>query len=124
MPSTRNAIRDLLALDIDVASELPADDMSYGFDNIAGVLKFTPSLLDRYMAAARKVSRVAVGDRAVPLTAETFRLKADLAQDDEFDNLPLGTRGGTAIHYQFPLMPTTSSKSNRSAEAPTSINSK
>jgi hypothetical protein len=99
----RNAIRDLLALDIDVASELPADDMSYGFDNIAGVLKFTPSLLDRYMAAARKVSRVAVGDRAVPVTAETFRLKADLAQDDEFDNLPLGTRGGTAIHYQFPL---------------------
>src|SRR5262245_16646893 len=99
----RNAVRDLLALDIDVGSLLPADDMSYGFDNIAGVLKFTPSLLDRYMAAARQVSRVAVGDSALPVTAETFRLKADLAQDDAFDNLPLGTRGRTSIKYQFPL---------------------
>jgi mono/diheme cytochrome c family protein len=99
----RNAVRDLLALDIDVASLLPTDDMSYGFDNIAGVLKFTPSLLDRYMAAARQVSRVAVGDSALPVTAETFRLRADLAQDDGFDNLPIGTRGGTSIRYQFPL---------------------
>ena len=99
----RNAVRDLLALDIDVGSLLPADDMSYGFDNIAGVLKFTPSLLDRYMAAARQVGRVAIGDSALAVTAETFRLKADLAQDDGFENLPLGTRGGTAITYQFPL---------------------
>ena len=99
----RNAVRDLLALDIDVASLLPTDDMSYGFDNIAGVLKFTPSLLDRYIAAARQVSRIAVGDSALPVTAETFRLRADLAQDDGFDGLPMGTRGGTSIRYQFPL---------------------
>jgi len=99
----RNAVRDLLALDIDVAELLPADDMSYGFDNIAGVLKFTPSLLDRYMAAARQITRIAVGDSALPVTAETFRLKADLAQDDGFDELPVGTRGGTTITYQFPL---------------------
>jgi mono/diheme cytochrome c family protein len=99
----RNSIRDLLALDVDVASMLPADDMSYGFDNIAGVLKITPSLLDRYMAAARQVSRVAVGNRELPPTAETFRLRADLSQDDSFDNLPIGTRGGTSIKYHFPL---------------------
>jgi hypothetical protein len=99
----RNAVRDLLALDVDVAGLLPADDMSYGFDNIAGVLRITPSLLDRYMAAARQISRVAVGSPALPPTAETFRLKADLSQDVSFDALPVGTRGGTAIRYHFPL---------------------
>jgi mono/diheme cytochrome c family protein len=99
----RNAVRDLLALDTDVESLLPADDMSYGFDNIAGALRITPSLLDRYMVAARKISRVAVGNPAFPPTAETFRLKADLSQDERFDSLPLGTRGGTSIAYQFPL---------------------
>src|SRR5439155_25112014 len=99
----RNAVRDVLALDIDVASLLPADDMSYGFDNIAGVLKITPSLLDRYMAAARHISRVAIGSTTIPPTAETFRLRADLSQDISFDSLPIGTRGGTAIRYQFPL---------------------
>ena len=81
----RNAVRDLLALEIDVASLLPADDMSYGFDNIAGVLKITPSLLERYLAAARQISRVAVGDPKLPPTADTFRLKADLYQDVAFD---------------------------------------
>ncbi len=96
-------MRDLLALDTPIASLLPVDDMSYGFDNIAGVLRITPSLLDRYMVAARQISRMAVGDPALPLTAETFRLKADLSQDESFDSLPLGTRGGTSIVYQFPL---------------------
>jgi mono/diheme cytochrome c family protein len=99
----QNAIRDLLALDIDVSSLLPADDMSYGFDNMAGVLKITPSLLDRYLTAARRISRVAVGNPNLPATAETFRLKADLYQDVAFDDLPIGTRGGTAIPYHFPL---------------------
>jgi mono/diheme cytochrome c family protein len=99
----RNAIRDLLALEADVGSMLPADDMSYGFDNIAGVLKITPSLLDRYMAAARQISRVAVGNPALPPTAETFRLRADLSQDESFDTLPIGTRGGVSVRYQFPL---------------------
>ena len=98
-----NAVRDLLAFDVDVASLLPADDMSYGFDNIGGVLKITPSLLDRYMVAARQIARAAVGDPMLSPTAETFRLKADLSQDTSFDNLPLGTRGGTVINYQFPL---------------------
>src|SRR3989441_7067730 len=99
----QNAIRDLLGVDVDVASMLPADDMSYGFDNIAGVLKTPPSPPDRYMAAARHISRVAIGSPTIPPTAETFRLRADLSQDISFDSLPIGTRGGTAIRYQFPL---------------------
>ncbi len=99
----RRAVRDVLALDIDVAALLPADDMSYGFDNMAGVLKITPSLLDRYLAAARQISRVAVGNPKLAATADTFRLKADLYQDVAFEDLPIGTRGGTAIDYQFPL---------------------
>ena len=99
----RNSIRDLLALDVDVEAMLPADDMSFGFDNNGGVLKMTPSLLDRYMATARHVSRLAIGSASIQPTAETFRLRADLSQDIAFDNLPLGTRGGTAIKYQFPL---------------------
>jgi mono/diheme cytochrome c family protein len=99
----RNAVRDLLALDMDVAGLLPTDDMSYGFDNIAGVLRITPSLLDRYLAVARKISRVAVGDRAILPTAETFRLRADLSQEVGFEALPIGTRGGASISYQFPL---------------------
>jgi mono/diheme cytochrome c family protein len=99
----RNAVRDLLALDLDVSQLLPADDMSYGFDNIAGVLRITPSLLDRYVAAARKISRGAIGDLAIAPTAETFRLKSDLSQDMAFEGLPIGTRGGVSIPYQFPL---------------------
>jgi mono/diheme cytochrome c family protein len=99
----QRAVRDLLALEIDVAGLLPADDMSYGFDNMAGVLKITPSLLERYLAAARQISRVAVGNPKLPPTAETFRLKADLYQDIAFDDLPIGTRGGTALQYNFPL---------------------
>ena len=98
-----NAIRDLLLLDVDVESMLPADDMSFGFDNNGGVLKMTPSLLDRYMATARHVSRLAIGSATIQPTAETFRLRADLSQDISFDSLPIGTRGGTAIKYQFPL---------------------
>ena len=99
----QRAVRDLLGLDIEVSSLLPADDMSYGFDNMAGVLKITPSLLDRYLTAARQIGRVAVGNAKLPPTAETFRLKADLYQDLSFDDLPIGTRGGTAIKYNFPL---------------------
>ncbi len=98
-----NAVRDLLALDLDVSEVLPADDMSYGFDNIAGVLRITPSLLDRYVAAARRISRGAIGDLAIAPTAETFRLKSDLSQDVAFEDLPVGTRGGLSIPYQFPL---------------------
>ena len=98
----QNAIRDLLALDIDAAALVPADDQSYGFDNIAGVLKMSPTLLERYIGAAREVSRLAVGVAKIPPTAETFRLRSDLSQYQHIDGLPLGTRGGTAVRYTFP----------------------
>ena len=97
-----NVIRDLLALEVDVAALLPADDGSYGFDNIAGVLGMSPTLLERYLWAAKKISRVAVGRPAPSPTAETFRLATDLTQDVRVDGLPFGTRGGTRFDYTFP----------------------
>ena len=97
-----NVIRDLLALEVDVAALLPADDGSYGFDNIAGVLGMSPTLLERYLSAARKISRLAVGRPAPSATAETFRLATDLTQDLRVDGLPFGTRGGTRFTYTFP----------------------
>ena len=97
----QNAIRDLLALDVSAETLLPADDQSYGFDNIGGVLSVSPTLLERYMSAAWKLSRLAVGATA-QTTAETFRLRGDLGQDDHLEGLPFGTRGGTIIHYNFP----------------------
>ena len=98
-----NVIRDLLALEVDVAALLPADDgRSYGFDNIAGVLGMSPTLLERYLSAAKKISRLAVGRPVPSPTAETFRLATDLTQDVRVDGLPFGTRGGTRIDYTFP----------------------
>src|SRR5581483_2568750 len=81
---------------------LPADDGSYGFDNIAGVLKISPSLMERYITAARKISRLAVGDPPRTPAAETFRVPPELKQDTHVDGLPFGTRGGTAVTYTFP----------------------
>jgi hypothetical protein len=98
----QNAVRDMLSLDIDAAALLPADDQSYGFDNIAGVLKMSPTLLERYMGAAREISRLVVGASKLPPSAETFRLRSDLSQYEQLDGLPFGTRGGTAIHFNFP----------------------
>lgn len=97
----RNAIRDLLALDVDVAEMLPSDSASYGFDNIAGVLSISPTLMERYMSAAQKISSVAVGVSVLP-TAETIRVPGDLVQDDRMAGLPFGTRGGAGIDYVFP----------------------
>ncbi len=99
----RNVVRDLLALDVDVAELLPADDGSYGFDNIAGVLGVSPTLLERYLSAARQVSRLAVGNPGLSPTALTFRRSADDAQDARLAGLPFGTRGGMAIPYNFPV---------------------
>src|SRR6185503_10498629 len=99
----RNAIRDILDLDVDVASLLPADDVSYGFDNIAGVLKMSPTLLERYLVAAQKVSRVAVGTPLPAPNIDYFRVTDDLSQDEHLAGLPIGTRGGTLIRYVFPM---------------------
>jgi mono/diheme cytochrome c family protein len=98
-----NAIRDLLALDIDAAALLPPDDESSGFDNIADVLRVSPSLMERYLSASWNISREAVGDsRIVPATA-TYRVRPDLSQDQHIDGLPLGTRGGLLVQHTFPL---------------------
>lgn len=99
----RNVIRDLLALDLDVSSLLPSDDASYGFDNIAGVLKMSPTLLERYLAAAQRVSRLAVGRSPSTPQVDTFRVPEDLPQDDRIEGLPFGTRGGTLVRYTFPV---------------------
>jgi hypothetical protein len=99
----RNAVRDLLDLDLDVSSLLPGDDVSYGFDNIAGVLKLSPTLMERYLSAAQKVSRLAVGTPPRTPTIDYFRIADDLSQDVQLPGLPLGTRGGTKISYAFPM---------------------
>ena len=98
----RNAVRDLFALDVRVDDLLPADDTSYGFDNIAGVLGVSPTLMERYLSAARKISRLAVASPVPSPTAETFRIASDLGQDRRMEGLPFGTRGGTVIDYNFP----------------------
>jgi cytochrome c551/c552 len=98
-----NAIRDLLALDIDSATFLPTDDASYGFDNVASVLGLSPALEERYIAAAGKISRLAVGDPATGPIVDTYRVRSDITQDDHIEGLPLGTRGGVLIHHNFPL---------------------
>ncbi len=98
----QNAIRDLLALDVDVASLLPADESSYGFDNVT-VGDLSPTLLDRYMSAAEKISRVAVGGPSRSPGGETIRMPPDLTQEEHLEGLPIGTRGGAVLHYTFPL---------------------
>ena len=99
----QNAIRDLLNLEIDVTSLLPSDDSSYGFDNIAGVLKMSPTLMERYLAAAQKISRAAVGTPPPTPTVDYFRVADDLAQERRLPGQSFGTRGGTRIRYTFPM---------------------
>lgn len=98
-----NVIRDLLALEVDVSSMLPGDDASEGFDNIADVLNVSPTLIEAYISAAMKISRLAVGDiEQAPKTA-IFRAPPGLPQDRHIEGLPLGTRGGIRIEHHFPL---------------------
>jgi hypothetical protein len=97
----QNAIRDLLALEVDVSSLLPADESSYGFDNVT-VGDLSPTLLDRYISAAEKISRVAVGRPGRSPGGETIRIPADLTQEEHVDGLPVGTRGGALVPYTFP----------------------
>jgi len=97
-----NAIRDLLAIDVEVADLLPADDSSYGFDNIAGVLKLPQSLIERYLAAAKTIARLAVGGAPPAIGGATYRLQPDFQQHDRVGDLPIGTRGGTLVRHFFP----------------------
>jgi len=98
----QNSIRDLLALDIDAGPLLPSDDASFGFDNVT-VGELSPTLLERYVSAARKISRLALGSPIKSPNGETVTLPPDLTQEQHFDKLPLGTRGGLLIHYTFPV---------------------
>jgi hypothetical protein len=97
----QNAIRDLLALDIDAASLLPADESGHGFDNV-NVSDLSATLLNRYISAAQKISRLAVGSTQSSLQNDTIRLPADLTQEDQLPGLPMGTRGGVSMPYAFP----------------------
>ena len=97
----QNAIRDLLDVEIDVDAMLPSDDSSHGFDNIS-VGGLSPMLLERYLSAAQKISRLAVGTPVRSAGQETVVLPPDLTQEDHFDGQPFGTRAGTSVRHTFP----------------------
>lgn len=98
----QNSIRDLLALDMDLSALLPRDESSQGFDNIT-VGDLSPALLESYVSAADKISRLAVGRPVPSLAVETIKKKPDLTQEWHIDGLPVGTRGGTLFPHNFPL---------------------
>ena len=97
-----NAIRDLLALELDLADLLPRDESSQGFDNIT-VTDLSPTLLERYVGAADKISRLAVGRPVLSPVVETVKMKPDLTQEWHVEGLPVGTRGGALMNYTFPV---------------------
>jgi hypothetical protein len=102
----RNAIRDLLRLDVDVTTLLPADEISQGFDNIT-VGELSPALLSRYLSAAQKVSRLAIGRSTANAPGRapdsaTYRVRPDVTQEERVEGLPLGTRGGLLVPHNFP----------------------
>jgi len=96
----QNAIRDMLALDIDAGALLPADESGHGFDNVI-VGDLSATLLNRYISAAQKISRLAVGSTQSDLQNDIISLPADLTQEDHLPGLPLGTRGGISTPYTF-----------------------
>ena len=98
-----NAIRDLLALEIDATALLPPDDESSGFDNIADVLTVSPSLMERYLSASWNISRTALGNVNITPGTVTYRVRPDLSQDQHLDGMPPGTRGGMRIEHTFPV---------------------
>jgi len=96
----QNAIRDLLGVEIDGAVLLPKDDAAHGFDNVT-VANLSPALLDRYITAAEKISHLAVGTGSEHVGGDTFRIKADVTQEEHVEGLPIGTRGGGIFPYTF-----------------------
>ena len=99
-----NAVRDLLAVDIDGETLLPADDSRHGFDNIGDVLTVSPALLERYLSAARKITRLAIGESDVAPAVETYTVPKYYQQEDRMnEDLPFGSRGGIAVRHHFPL---------------------
>ena len=99
-----NAIRELLAVEIDAAALLPPDNIGEGFDNIADVLAVSPLLMERYLFAAGRVSSIAVGPRARAPAAEMYEISDTFRQDQRMnEELPFGSRGGTIIKHRFRL---------------------
>ena len=99
-----NAVRDLFGLEIDAQALLPPDDEHHGFDNIAEVLSVSPTLIDRYLAAARRISQLVVGDAALRPVAHTYPVHGGVNQDGAVSlDLPLGSRGGIAVEHHFPV---------------------
>ena len=96
----QNAIRDLLALDIDAQTLLPADEAGHGFDNV-NVGDLSPALLDRYITAAQRISQLAIGSTLSTIQSDVIRVPADTTQEEHVEGLPLGTRGGLATIYTF-----------------------
>ena len=96
----QNAIRDLLAVDIDAASLLPADESGHGFDNVT-VGDLPPALLDRYISAAQKISALAIGSTQTSLQSDIIRVPPDATQEGHVEGLPVGTRGGVVFPYTF-----------------------
>jgi len=97
-----NSIRDLLSVDIDVASLLPPDDMSHGFDNMADVLTVSPALMEGYIRAAGRISREAIGDATAQALTQTYQISRVLNQMRHIEGTPFGTRGGIAVTHDFP----------------------
>ena len=98
-----NAVRDLLDLPIDAAALLPGDDSSEGFDNQASVLSVSPALMQAYVTAAAKISRLAVGDPTISAELTTYTAPRGMSQAGHREGLPLGTRGGLVVQHVFPL---------------------
>ncbi|MBS1792061.1 MAG: DUF1592 domain-containing protein [Acidobacteria bacterium] len=98
-----NAIRDLLAVDIQPGLWLPVDDSGYGFDNIGEVLTLSPALLEKYMSAARRISRLAVGDPQIKPVEVRFSPRRNSRNERVSDDLPFFSRGGLSVNYYFPL---------------------
>ncbi|HEY3838877.1 MAG TPA: DUF1592 domain-containing protein, partial [Bryobacteraceae bacterium] len=104
----QNAVRDLLGLDalpkeMDISLLLPADNVNSGFDNLADLLFVSPTVMESYLGAAEKISRLAVGDRAFPVMVNIYRMPDEEPQSERMEGLSPGTRGGLAIHSDFPL---------------------
>ena len=99
-----NAIRDLIALEVDSDALLPSDESAHGFDNVGDALSVSPLLLERYLVAARKISRLAIGDSTIRPVFETYDVPSYLMQEQRTsEDLPFGSRGGVAIRHYFPL---------------------
>jgi mono/diheme cytochrome c family protein len=98
-----NAIRDLLSVDIQPGQWLPVDDSGHGFDNIGEVLTLSPALLEKYLVAARRVSRLAVGDKTIKPAEDRFQPAKNSRNEKVSDDLPFFSRGGVAVNYYFPL---------------------